>query len=160
MKKLLVVLAVGFVFVLTGCGGSRMRGDTTTVCTGAWSTQMAGVSNVTVTIVGDNEDIVTWTERKTMEITAYEMYWFGMAGLFLDDADIEAWFAEFSDPSFGMTWNLVSINGDSFTIEAVYHYYNLTDAQLNEIWGTDFRQVTLTAAIGGLEEAGANCNTN
>lgn len=161
MKKLLSVLTIGLVFVLAACS-NRLSGDTVTVCTGASAASMGIAENATVTIVGSDESIITWTERYTLAIADYENYWFRMTGVFLDNVDIEEWFAMFDNPieMGGLTWHLVSIDGDQMTIEAVYHYNYLTDAELSEMWGTDFSQVTITSAINGFEYVGASCTTN
>ena len=161
MKKAFGLLIIGFILVLTACS-SRLSGDTTTVCTLAPSSTMAIVEDVTTTIIGSDEDLVRWTERFTVNVAQYETYFFGMPGIFMDDADIEEWFAGFGDPveMGGQTWHLVSIDGDVLTLEVVYHYDTMTDAQANEFWEGSFRQVTVTSAIGGLEEQGANCTTN
>jgi len=159
MKRLLSVFTIGVVLVLGGCS-SRMRGDTVTVCTAAPSSVIESARNITVTIVGSDENIITWTDTITMDIAEYEIMFFGMAGYFMDDDHIEEWFAEWGDPTFGLSWHLLSIDDDTITFDAVFHYEHLTDAEVSLLWDTDAARVTLSGAILGLEEQGANCTTN
>ena len=159
MKKLLSILVIGFALVVTGCG-SRLRGDTITVCTSAQSSVINSANDITVTIVGSNENIVTWTDTITMDIATYEMYFFGVVDYFADDAHIEDWFAQWGDPTTGLSWHLLSVEGDTLTFDAVFHYEYLTDAEISEFWGIDAAQVTVTLGILDLEYLGASCTTN
>ena len=158
MKKVLGMLVLGTVLVLTAC--SRLSGDTTTVCTSAPSSVIGTADNITVTIVGSDENIVTWADTITMSIAEYETIFFGMVGYFMDDAHIEEWFAEWGDPTSGLSWHLLSVDDNTLTFDAVFHYEYLTDDQVSELWGIDAAQVTVSLGILTLEDLGATCTTN
>ena len=160
MKKLFGILVIGCVLLLTGCS-ERMRGETTTVCTMAQSTVLMIVNDATVTLVGNDEDIVRRTERFEVHMEAFEAYLFGVSGVFLDDDELKEWFDEFNQELQGyMSWNIVSIDGNTMTLDFVYYYENLDDDTIATLWGMPASHVTLTLAISNLEYGGASCTTN
>jgi len=156
MKKLLGLLTLGLVFVLSACGG--MSGETTTVCRNAPTHTMSGVTGTVVTIEGYDEDILTWTERITTTVDVYSNTFVG--GLELSEDDIRAIFDDFSTPVDGTSWHLVSINGNDLVFDVLYNYEEMPLRILNQRWEGGFDGVTLSAAIRGLEDQGANCQTD
>ena len=157
-KKLFAVTVVLFLAALSACS-ARMSGETTTVCQDAPATVMTIASNIEVTIEGMDEDIVTWTERITVTPSEYSYYFWGFN---LEDEEIHEAFEMFAEPIGGLSWNLVSLDGDTLVFEVTYHYEDISINELNEIWDTDDfeSEVTLSGAIIGLEDQGATCETN
>ena len=154
MKKLLFLIVVGTVLILTACDNSR---GTTTVCTTAPSWVMPSAGNITVTIESLNGELVTWTERITTTPLEYGLFFWGFE---LYNDEIEYAFELYAEPIDGISWNLISISGNTLVFEATVHYDSLTDAEISEIWGINSAQVTLTTATRSLEVQGATCRTN
>jgi len=154
MKKL-ALLMVGVALFLVGCS-DEMSGESTTVCRNAPSTLMTTQPDTVVTIEGMDENILTWTERVTITPLEYGYYFWGVE---LSDADIRDIFDLYADPIDGLSWHIVSLDSNTLVFDAVYHYDLMPVRALNEIWEVDdfHREVTLTGAIGGLEDAGASC---
>ena len=156
LKKLFAIAAVLF---LAACS-SRMSGETTTVCTDAPSTQIS-IADTVVTIEGMDENILTWTERMSLGRSDYAHYFFGME---LEDEEIQEIFdtLEQTMASSGMSWHLISLDDDTIVVEFVYDYEEMSTNDLNEIWEVDDfeREVTLSAAIAGLEYEAATCTTD
>jgi len=161
MKKILFVCTLGLVLFMTACS-SRMTGESTTVCTDAPTTTITDDDIVTtvVTLTGEDERLLTWTENITVGRQDYENYYFGME---ISDEEIQEMFdnmALFEHPGF--IYRLISINSNEVVFELIYDYSELTNREANELWGTDdfAREVTLTSAIRGLENQGASCVVN
>jgi len=162
MKKLVSLLTVvGTVLVLTACGGDRMTGETTTICNATSSVIMPNTSDVTVTIIGYDEEIITWTERITTTLADYGQIFWGVA---LDEDTVREIFAEVEAMGVledGLSWSLVSISGETLVFDVTFHYERMSTELLDEFWdGNSERHATVTNAIRGLEERNATCRTN
>jgi len=155
MKKLSLLFAFGLLF-LVGCS-NEMSGPSTTVCTNAPASVVSTADDVVVTIIGYDEDIITWTERMTMSPAAYTDFFFGFE---MSLEDISEFFTLLEEPIEGESWHLISINEDTMVFELRFDYNDIPLATLNGIWGTTnfHNEVTLSAAIAGLNDADASCN--
>lgn len=155
LKKLLAMVAVLF---LTACS-SRMNGETTTICTNAPD---AGVpADVVVTIEGDDEDIRVWNERFTMTREQFNVHF--LEGEHLIDDEISELFDYLNMlEADGFELRLVALSDQEVVIEYVYDYAVISSEALNELWEVDdFEgEITLSAAIRGLESQGAICRTD
>ena len=148
---------LGMILFLAACS-SRMRGESTTVCTNAPST-LGLVGETTVTIEGMDETIVTWTERTVMNRDIYNQLWQGVTPT---DEDIREWFdGPMNNTGMqGVYWVLVSVDANTVVTDYIYYYEQISERDLRSIWATanSISEITLTSAIAGLEELGnATC---
>jgi len=161
MKKLLIIGAV-LVLLLAACS-SRISGETTTVCENTGVSPW-GIGETTVTIEGMDEDILIWRVEVIFDREEYNnQFWGGMEPT---DADITQWFDSPESQNLeginGVNWYLVSLDDDTLVTEIVYYYEEMSEGDLNNAWDVDSfeREVTLSGAIGGLEDEGATCQTD
>lgn len=154
MRKLLAFLTILF---LLACS-SGLSGTTTTTCTNA---PRVFVENDTVVIIeGYDEEIRLWTRRITLTREQFIQH-------MSDDDDItDEEIVEMFDflnslKAEGFELVLVSLTDEEVIMEYIYDYSIISDEDLNEIWDVDDfeREVTLSAAIRGLEEQEAICET-
>ena len=160
MKKKLLRLTgiLSLSVILVACGGSRMRGDTTTVCENAPSTFSGNIGTTVVTIEGTDEDIRTWTERTTFTRDEFNL----LTGEVFTDEEIREEINFIGDRlATGVSLSLVSLDANTVVLDYIYNYDDMSLRDLNTVWQTDDfeRSVTLSSAIGGLEElGGATCH--
>lgn len=157
-KKILPLLALFVMFILSACQGSRMSGQTTTVCVNAPST-IGGIGETIVTIEGDDEQIIRWIEQTTFDRLEYESYFWG--GYEPTEEDIRNWFeGPMNQAPDGISWALTYISETVIKATLTYDYLTLDEATLNDIWQTQnfFEDVSVSSAIAGLREDGATCD--
>lgn len=153
-KKLFVIPVVLF---LAACS-SRMSGHTTTTCTNA--SPMINSGDTVIVIEGFDEEIVTWTVRTTLTREQFKEH--VLEGNDLTDDEIADMFRYLNTlETDGIQLTLASLSDNEAVIEYVYDYTIISSEELNTKWNVeDFeREVTLRAAIRGLEERDAVCNT-
>jgi hypothetical protein len=161
LKKSFAIVVVLF---LAACS-SKMSGATTTTCTDASfsSSYLTEVPFGTIIIEGYDEEINVWTERIEQSRSEYiDLYW---GGVDPGDEELEEWFATVGEAAIetGFSWTLFSLDEDAVIHGIVYDYSLIPTSELSEIWGVDDfeKEVTLTAAIAGLEDHTATtCTTD
>ena len=154
MKKLFAIITILF---LAACS-SRMSGPTTTTCTNA--PQVFSADDTVVIIKGYDEEIRMWTEQTTL--TREQLNDYVLEGMDLTDDEIVELFEYLNTlETEGFDLRLVSLSDSQAIIEYVYDYTIISSEELSDIWDVDDfeREITLSAAIRGLESQDAVCNT-
>ena len=121
------------------------------------TTPVPDVTTVT-TIESYGSRIVRWIEQDTFPRQAYIDYHWGL-GWGLSDDDIRDWFEGPSNimEMEGTYWELVSIDDYYIITNFIFDYENMSSADLDLLWESNFSNVTRYSAIRGLEEQGAVC---
>jgi hypothetical protein len=154
MKKLVAIVVV---LILVACS-SKMSGQTTTICI---DVPRVFVEDDTIVIIeGYDEKIHLWTERTTL--TREQLNDYVLEGMNLTDDEIVEMF-EFLNTleADGFELRLLSLSDREAMIEYVYDYTIISTEELSDIWDVDDfeREITLSAAVRGLEAQNAVCNT-
>ena len=157
MKKLWILL---FLLFLTACS-LGMSGGSYTRCAEVTS-GLAGVDvgQTVIMIQGYDEDILLWTVSTTLTRDEFDEEF--LQGMYLSDDEIHELFEAYTQSEVeGITFYISDLSNDFVVITQVYDYSIISTADLNRIWGVgNFEEtVTLSAAIAGLEDTGAVCET-
>ena len=155
MKKLSILVVLLF---LAGCS-DNMTGVTQTTCVDLeMSLVRPGVGETVITIDGDGEDIMFWRVATTLTRAEFDTEF--LQGLYLSDDEIHDLFTQYSPSTMqGVIVYVSELNDDYITITQVFDYAGMSLEDLNNLWNVDDFEsdVTLSAAIEGLEENGAYC---
>lgn len=156
MKKLGFLTIILF---LTAC--NRMTGSTITTCFAIDAGLVGdGVGQTMLEIIGRDEEIIIWTVNTTLTRAEFDVEF--LDGIYLSDEEIHDLFARYNaNVITGAMVLITELTSEIVTITKIYNYENINNEQLSLLWGVDdfSDAVTLSSAIEGLMEQGANCAT-
>jgi len=119
-----------------------------------------GVGESIIEIEGFDELIITWTVSTTLTRAEFDDEF--LNGIYLSDEEIHDLFARYNPHTItGVIVYISELTDDTVTIARVYNYGGISNEDLSYLWNVeDFAEsITLSAAIEGLVEQGAVCNT-